>query len=261
MCSFTGFWICESVEFFASRLSQQVVMATLLSICDANEPGMPWKASRSLSLTQTAFQHSGKTKSVDFLTHLPILWQGNSTQPGLTFGGLGAAPLICLMTECSNTAERNMPSKSALTSRACYLAKECIPGKKSNVGVMPDSFSTPSPLGIDDVMHARDRFHYLEAGCGLDRPSGPGSSCLAKHTSSPGFCTSTSSTAFRGAGGGGAGCAAATGAMGGCTMPLLEMAGIPAQQFAYVRPNINATQRDHVPGRQNLHTASSLTPR
>ena len=100
---------------------------------------------------------------------------------------------------------------------------------------------------------------YLEAGCGLDRPSGPGSSCLAKHTSSPGFCTSTSSTAFRGAGGGGGGCAAATGAMGGCTTPLLEMAGMPAQQLACVRPNIISTQCDF-PGRQNLHTASVLTP-
>ena len=84
-------------------------------------------------------------------------------------------------------------------------------------------------------LHATGRLHYLEAGCGLGRPSGPGSSCLAKHTSSPGFCTSTSSTAFRGAGGGGGGCAAATGAMGGCTIPLLEMAGMPAQQRVHVR--------------------------
>ena len=28
-------------------------MTTLLTICDANEPKMAWKASRSLSLTQT----------------------------------------------------------------------------------------------------------------------------------------------------------------------------------------------------------------
>ena len=42
-----------SVFLFASRLSQQVVMTTLLIICDANEPEMPWKANRSLSLTQS----------------------------------------------------------------------------------------------------------------------------------------------------------------------------------------------------------------
>ena len=95
------------------------------------------------------FQHSGKTKSVAFLTYLPILWQGDSAQPGLPFGGLGAAPLHCFIAECSNTAERHMPWKSALASRAYYLAKECIPGKRSNAGVMPDCPCTPCPLGAD----------------------------------------------------------------------------------------------------------------